>query len=128
MNTNEKLEFLEKQLETYNDDTLETFSAMLHGYIPLAVRKNIDNMYPSTKLAWFALLAMKAWLHDAPKCDQCNANYINGIFCHEAGCPNSGKKWDAARQSWIKYIPCFICGYDVEEGESCSCQEDSQDE
>jgi hypothetical protein len=25
-------------------------------------------------------------------CDQCQALYINGVFCHELGCPNSKKK------------------------------------
>ncbi len=22
------------------------------------------------------------------KCDQCDSCYINGVFCHEHGCPN----------------------------------------
>jgi len=26
------------------------------------------------------------------KCDSCNAAMINGVFCHEAGCPNARKK------------------------------------
>jgi hypothetical protein len=24
-------------------------------------------------------------------CDQCNATMINGVYCHETGCPNRGK-------------------------------------
>ena len=27
------------------------------------------------------------------KCDQCVACMINGIFCHEQGCPNSDKEY-----------------------------------
>ena len=26
------------------------------------------------------------------KCDQCVAAMINGVFCHETGCPNAKKK------------------------------------
>ena len=26
-------------------------------------------------------------------CDQCEALMINGVFCHETGCPNSGSRW-----------------------------------
>jgi hypothetical protein len=26
-------------------------------------------------------------------CDQCEAARINGIFCHETGCPNQKKTW-----------------------------------
>lgn len=25
------------------------------------------------------------------RCDQCNSAMINGVFCHEAGCPDSWK-------------------------------------
>ena len=57
-------------------------------------------------------------------CDQCSADMINGIFCHEAGCPNQGKKWDGEREAWISYHPCSICGLEVEEGEICSCFDD----
>ena len=27
------------------------------------------------------------------KCNQCEACMINGIFCHEQGCPNSNKEY-----------------------------------
>lgn len=36
-------------------------------------------------------------------CDQCEAAMINGVFCHETGCPNSWK--DQAKA-------CFECGCD----------------
>ena len=55
-------------------------------------------------------------------CDQCEMLSINGVACHETGCPNSRKTWDAERQDWIKTYKCFICGYDVQEGYSC-CEE-----
>lgn len=25
------------------------------------------------------------------KCNQCDSMYINGLFCHETGCPNKDK-------------------------------------
>lgn len=36
------------------------------------------------------------------KCDQCDACMIHGVLCHETGCPNSRKVWNAGRVS--------ICG------------------
>ena len=27
------------------------------------------------------------------RCNQCEAAMINGVFCHETGCPNSRKTW-----------------------------------
>ena len=32
------------------------------------------------------------------KCGQCASVTINGVFCHEYGCPNRGRK----RKDWIK--------------------------
>ena len=60
------------------------------------------------------------------KCDQCEMLSINGVACHEIGCPNSKKTWVEERQEWDFFIECFVCGYEVEEGEPCSCQEDNQ--
>ena len=34
------------------------------------------------------------------RCDQCEAAMINGVFCHETGCPNSRKTWEDGE--WIK--------------------------
>ena len=61
-------------------------------------------------------------------CDQCQAAMINGVFCHESGCPNTKKTWVQDRESWVKFIRCFECGEDVEAGESCNCHEESTDE
>ena len=37
----------------------------------------------------------------APKCDQCDSAYINGVYCHEHGCPNRNKVWDEEAQEWV---------------------------
>lgn len=57
------------------------------------------------------------------QCDQCQLARIQGLVCHETGCPNSGKTWDADREAWIKYVECFECGFDVEQGTHCDCQD-----
>jgi hypothetical protein len=50
---------------------------------------------------------------------------INGVACHEQGCPNTYKTWENGE--WIKYVKCFECGCDVQQGEPC-CGEDVTDE
>ena len=34
-------------------------------------------------------------------CDQCAALGINGVFCHETGCPNVRKVWDGVAGEWV---------------------------
>lgn len=34
------------------------------------------------------------------KCNQCDSVYINGVFCHEAGCPNQHKVYNAEDDVW----------------------------
>ena len=58
------------------------------------------------------------------KCNQCEATMINGVFCHEMGCPNSHKIWDADTETWTEVYQCDICGYDVAMGNPCSCYEE----
>ena len=58
------------------------------------------------------------------RCNQCEAAMINGLFCHELGCPNTWKRLMEERQEWVLFLKCFICGYEVEDGETCSCQEE----
>jgi hypothetical protein len=53
-------------------------------------------------------------------CDQCQLARIQGVICHETGCPNMRAKWDGER--WVKYRECFECGCDVTVGEVCDCQ------
>lgn len=55
------------------------------------------------------------------RCNQCEAAMINGVFCHETGCPNSRKTWIAERGEWVQFVECFYCGCDVEAGEYCRC-------
>ncbi len=54
-------------------------------------------------------------------CDQCEAATINGVFCHEQGCPNKGARYDRAEGAWIKQRKCFDCGYTVDKDDPC-CQ------
>jgi len=35
-------------------------------------------------------------------CDQCQMLVINGVACHETGCPNMGARWDVDAGVWIK--------------------------
>ena len=52
-------------------------------------------------------------------CDQCNALVINGIFCHEHGCPNERKTWNDGE--WIRFVECYDCGEEIQEGAICTC-------
>jgi hypothetical protein len=56
------------------------------------------------------------------RCDQCEMLSINGLACHETGCPNQRKTWVPDR-GWVRFSKCFECGCGVELGESCDCQE-----
>jgi hypothetical protein len=58
-----------------------------------------------------------------PGCDQCEMLSINGIPCHETGCPNQKKTWDPESESWVRFFECPECGDSVREGESCNCME-----
>jgi hypothetical protein len=44
------------------------------------------------------------------RCDQCEALMINGVFCHETGCPNQGKVWDSEISEWCREYECPECG------------------
>lgn len=59
-------------------------------------------------------------------CDSCIALMINGMFCHETGCPNTSSRYDAESGSWIKQRKCFDCGYTVDADEDC-CFDDGSD-
>jgi hypothetical protein len=58
-------------------------------------------------------------------CNQCEALMINGVFCHETGCPNSRKTFRYG--TWIRIVECFECGCEVEEGTVCDCREGLQE-
>ncbi len=61
-------------------------------------------------------------------CDQCSAMTIQGVPCHERGCPNDGAIFDKERGQWIHYVECRECGCDVERGESCDCMEPCEED
>lgn len=44
------------------------------------------------------------------KCDQCEMLSINGVVCHEHGCPNIGRRCDSDAQEWILQAECRECG------------------
>jgi len=56
-------------------------------------------------------------------CDSCQLLRINGVVCHETGRRNSGGRWHVDREEWVKYVKCFNCGYEVESGTHCDCQD-----
>lgn len=53
------------------------------------------------------------------RCDQCEAAMINGVFCHETGCPNSRARYDADSDTWVKQYNCFECGCMIDEDSEC---------
>ncbi len=53
------------------------------------------------------------------KCARCQMLSINGIACHETGCPNMGARWDAESGEWIKQRKCFDCGCTVDADDEC---------
>jgi hypothetical protein len=55
-------------------------------------------------------------------CDQCEMLSINGVACHESGCPNRNSTWDEDRQRWIQFRECRECAERIELGEVCECQ------
>lgn len=61
------------------------------------------------------------------KCDQCAALRINGVFCHETGCPNTDSRYDRKTGTWIKQRTCFICGYECDLDSPCCDSQDCED-
>jgi hypothetical protein len=51
---------------------------------------------------------------------------INGVFCHETGCPNSRKQYRYG--AWIRIVECRECGSEVEEGTECQECRESEEE
>lgn len=58
------------------------------------------------------------------KCNQCEAAMINGVYCHESGCPNQDKKYNAESESWESVFECSECGSEYDSAESAGecCQ------
>jgi hypothetical protein len=53
-------------------------------------------------------------------CDQCQMLSINGVACHEIGCPNSKARWNG--NEWVQQYKCFECGCTVDIDDEC-CNE-----
>lgn len=53
------------------------------------------------------------------RCNQCEALIINGVFCHEIGCPNTRSRYDAESGEWVKQRKCFECGCTVDADDPC---------
>ena len=61
-------------------------------------------------------------------CNQCQMVSINGIPCHEHGCPNSRSRYDATTGEWIKQRVCFDCGCTVDAEDACCQSDELQDD
>jgi hypothetical protein len=57
-------------------------------------------------------------------CNQCEALMINGVFCHETGCPNSRKRY--CYGEWLTIVECRECGSELEQGTACDCMDEVQ--
>jgi hypothetical protein len=53
------------------------------------------------------------------RCDQCEACMINGVFCHETGCPNTHSRFDAESGEWVRQRKCFECGCTIDADDPC---------
>jgi hypothetical protein len=58
-------------------------------------------------------------------CDECEILAINGVACHEHGCPHSKDRWDG--EQWIAQRRCFACGCTVDRDDPCCSQEVEDD-
>lgn len=58
------------------------------------------------------------------ECNQCEAAMINGVFCHETGCPNTHARFDADTGEWIKQRVCYNCGNTIDADGVCCLDED----
>jgi hypothetical protein len=58
-------------------------------------------------------------------CDQCEMLSINGVACHERGCPNTNSRFDSESGDWIKQRECFECGCTVDADDAC-CDADDE--
>ena len=53
------------------------------------------------------------------RCNQCEALMIQGMFCHETGCPNTHSRYDSETGEWIKTRECFDCGFRCDADDPC---------
>jgi len=57
-------------------------------------------------------------------CDSCELLSINGLPCHEHGCPNTNATWDTEQGEWVRTRTCFECGCECPEGSECCAEEE----
>lgn len=50
-------------------------------------------------------------------CDQCEALMIQGVFCHETGCPNESSRYEDGE--WIRQRKCWECGLVLDADQAC---------
>jgi hypothetical protein len=58
-------------------------------------------------------------------CPECDMISINGIACHEIGCPNARKRYEPAEDIWITQQVCSTCGFQTDYNVPC-CNEDEE--
>lgn len=63
--------------------------------------------------------AAKAKKQMRVRCNQCEAVIINGLYCHETGCPNAKARYDMESDTWIKQRKCLECGSTVDADDLC---------
>lgn len=57
-------------------------------------------------------------------CDSCELLTINGLPCHEIGCPNRHSVYRDGE--WVKQRECFECGCTVDADDPCCASTDDE--
>jgi hypothetical protein len=57
------------------------------------------------------------------KCNSCELMRIQGIVCHETGCPNTNARYDSVSGEWVKQRRCWDCGCSVDADDLCCSAE-----
>jgi hypothetical protein len=52
-------------------------------------------------------------------CNQCEMLSIDGVVCHEYGCPNTHARWDVEEREFVPQYECRECGCMADVGETC---------
>ena len=60
--------------------------------------------------------------HARIHCDSCQMLSINGVACHEHGCPRADKLYDVESKQWVRLVECRECGFEYFDNEE-SCPE-----
>jgi len=60
----------------------------------------VKDAFPQTKIAFEGSFVEPVIEKIARGCDQCEATMINGVFCHETGCPNARKVKPFEEEPW----------------------------